>query len=64
VEPVGNEIFLHADFHGDTLLARIGPEPLPRVGATYRLRLRLDRAHAFAADSGENLLSTTSSPNS
>jgi len=56
VEPMGNEIFLHSDFEGGYLLARIGPQVLPRIGNRYRLRIDAARAHLFDAESGASLL--------
>jgi len=59
VEPMGNEIFLHLDVSGTPLLARIGPELLPGVGESYRLRIRTDRAHLFDGRSGDTLIADT-----
>jgi len=56
VEPLGNEVFLHAEVAGAPLLARIGPEFLPRVGADYRLKLNTGRAHLFDAGSGASAI--------
>jgi len=53
VEPMGNEVFLHANVSGTRLLARIGPEFLPRPGAACRLRIDPDRAHLFDPRTGE-----------
>jgi multiple sugar transport system ATP-binding protein len=58
VEPMGNEVLLHADVSGTSLLARIGPELLPRVGATYRLRIDPGRAHLFDPRTGEAAIHT------
>jgi multiple sugar transport system ATP-binding protein len=56
VEPMGNEVFLHVEVLGTPLLARIGPEFLPRVGARYRLQIDTGRAHLFDPHSEENLI--------
>jgi multiple sugar transport system ATP-binding protein len=56
VEPMGNEIFLHSDFEGGYLLARIGPQILPKIGIRYRLKLDSGRAHLFDPASGASLL--------
>jgi len=56
VEPMGNEIFLHSDFEGGYLLARIGPQLLPKIGIRYRLKLDSGRAHLFDPESGASLL--------
>ena len=57
VEPMGNEVFLHVEVSGTPLLARIGPEFLPRVGVSYRLQVNPGQAHLFDPGSGESLLS-------
>ena len=56
VEPMGNEILLHAEFEGGRVVARIGPEPVPRVEARCMLQFRMERGHLFSGDSGEALL--------
>jgi multiple sugar transport system ATP-binding protein len=56
VEPMGNEVFLHMDVSGTPVLARIGPEFLPRTGTRYRLRIDTRRAHLFDRGSGRNLV--------
>ncbi len=60
VEPMGNEIFLHASLGETPLLARIGPEYVPEVGAEYLLELDTGRAHLFDAETGESLLNEAS----
>jgi multiple sugar transport system ATP-binding protein len=62
VEPMGNEIFLHGAFEGGQLQARIGPETLPEVGKTYRLRLDAARAHLFDAETEASLNRLTPVP--
>jgi len=56
VEPMGNEIFLHGMLDEIPILARIGPEYVPEVGAEYLLELDAARVHLFDAATGESLL--------
>jgi multiple sugar transport system ATP-binding protein len=56
VERMGNEVFLHAEVSGTPLLARIGREFLPRVGASYRLQVNTGQAHLFDPRSEESLI--------
>jgi multiple sugar transport system ATP-binding protein len=55
VEPMGNEVFVHLEVEGTSVLARIGPQFVPRVGASHRFRIRSDRVHLFEASTGEAL---------
>ncbi len=55
VEPMGNEIFLHGQAECGALLARIGPEVVPRVGAAYRLQINVARAQLFDRETGVSL---------
>lgn len=57
VEPMGNEVFLHVEVSGTPLVARLGPQILPRIGVTYRLRIDPGRAHLFDPRSEESLIS-------
>ena len=56
VEPMGNEVFLHTAVSETSLVARIGPEFLPRVGASYRLQVDTGQAHLFDSGSEETLI--------
>jgi multiple sugar transport system ATP-binding protein len=56
VEPMGNEVFLHAVVSGTRILARIGPEYLPKIGGGYRLQINPGQAHLFDARSEESLV--------
>jgi multiple sugar transport system ATP-binding protein len=57
VEPMGNEALLYAEFEAGKVVVRLGPsETLPEVGSSCRLRFVGERAHLFAADTGESLL--------
>ena len=49
VEPLGSEVFLHAQFAGGRLQARLGPEVIPEIGSQVRLRVEVDRVHLFDA---------------
>ncbi len=55
VEPMGNEIFLHGQAEFGALLARIGPERVPRVGGSYLLQVNVARAHLFDRETGASL---------
>jgi multiple sugar transport system ATP-binding protein len=57
VEAAGNETFLHLVADGHRLVARVGPELRPELGAT--VRVAVDRAHAylFDAESGDRVWS-------
>jgi multiple sugar transport system ATP-binding protein len=56
VEPMGNEIFLHAQTEAGLVLARIPPRCVPSVGKKYLLRIRPGQAHLFSSQDGRNLL--------
>ncbi len=62
VEPMGHEIFLHGEAESGPMLARIGPETVPRVGTRYRLAVNSARAHLFDRESGRSLLHEQSVP--
>jgi multiple sugar transport system ATP-binding protein len=47
VEPMGNEIFLHARAPNHDLTARIAPQPVPDAGQEVRLALDLAKLHFF-----------------
>jgi len=55
LEPLGNEIFVHAGAGGQAVTARGVPQPLPAPGEELRLAFDLDRLHFFDADSGRTL---------
>jgi multiple sugar transport system ATP-binding protein len=50
VEPMGNEIFLHARGTGHELTARVAPQAVPEPGQEVRLSLDLAKVHLFAGD--------------
>jgi multiple sugar transport system ATP-binding protein len=52
VEPVGNEVFVNLWVGGNALVARLPPGPLPRPGASLRLRLDVPRVHLFDGTRG------------
>ncbi len=47
LEPMGNEIFLHARSHGHRLLARVAPQALPEPGSTITVAFDLTKLHFF-----------------
>ena len=47
VEPMGNEIFLHARAPGHDLTARVAPQAVPDAGQEVRLALDLAKLHFF-----------------
>jgi multiple sugar transport system ATP-binding protein len=47
VEPLGNETLLEARVDGQALVARVGPQPLPPVGAPIELAVDAARVHFF-----------------
>jgi multiple sugar transport system ATP-binding protein len=53
VEPMGNEIHLHARAGDLELTARVPPQPLPPPGTSIDLTLDLALLHAFDAETGE-----------
>jgi multiple sugar transport system ATP-binding protein len=55
VEPMGNEIFLHASAGEHELTARVGPQALPPPGAEIALALDEDRLHLFDPVTRESL---------
>jgi multiple sugar transport system ATP-binding protein len=55
VEPMGNEIFVHARNGAHVLVARMPPQAVPAPGEPILLSVDMPRAHLFDADSGERL---------
>jgi multiple sugar transport system ATP-binding protein len=55
VEPMGNEIFVHASAGEHELTARVAPQPLPEPGADIALALDEARLHFFDPVSREAL---------
>ncbi len=56
VESLGNETFIYARAGTHDLTARVGlPQPLPPVGSSVSLGLKLERAHFFDAVSGARI---------
>ncbi|HET6396814.1 MAG TPA: sn-glycerol-3-phosphate ABC transporter ATP-binding protein UgpC [Pseudoxanthomonas sp.] len=55
VEPVGSEAFLHLDFAGRPLVARLAPQALPAPGAELRLRADPAHLHFFDPQDGRRL---------
>ena len=55
VEPLGNEIFLHAHAGPHRLTARVLPQPLPSPGEPISLAFDLNKLHFFDASSERTL---------
>jgi len=55
VEPLGNEILLHARAAPVDVTVRIPPRPVPAPGAELDFLIALDRVHLFDAASGERV---------
>ncbi|MFN2565599.1 MAG: ABC transporter ATP-binding protein [Gemmatimonadaceae bacterium] len=55
VEPMGNEVFVHASSGEHELTARVAPQPLPAAGAEVALAFDTDRMHFFDPVSREAL---------
>jgi len=55
VEPVGNEIFVNLRLGAQALVARLGPQTLPVVGAPLALELLVPKLHFFDPASGRRL---------
>ena len=55
VEPLGNEILLHARAAPVDLTVRIPPRPVPAPGAELDFLIALDRVHLFDATTGERV---------
>jgi len=55
VEPVGNEIFVNLRLGAQALVARLGPQTLPVVGAPLALELLAPKLHFFDPASGRRL---------
>ncbi|MFW6205902.1 MAG: ABC transporter ATP-binding protein, partial [Gemmatimonadota bacterium] len=53
VEPLGNEIFIHATAGSHRLTARVPPQSLPSAGEPTSLALDLRGLHFFDGDTGE-----------
>jgi multiple sugar transport system ATP-binding protein len=62
VEPMGNEIFLHASAGEHELTARVAPQALPEPGAEIALALDDRRLHFFDPASRESLRAEAASP--
>jgi multiple sugar transport system ATP-binding protein len=55
VEPLGNEIFVHAEAGPHRVTARVAPQPLPGPGESVSLAFGLDRLHFFDPGTGRSL---------
>jgi multiple sugar transport system ATP-binding protein len=55
VEPMGNEVFVHARRGAHAVVARVTPQPLPEPGQRIALAIAVERTHLFDASSGDRL---------
>ena len=55
IEPLGNEIFIHATTGRHRLTARVDPQPLPPAGESVVLGLDVRKVHLFDGETGEAL---------
>ncbi|HUP01499.1 MAG TPA: sn-glycerol-3-phosphate ABC transporter ATP-binding protein UgpC [Gemmatimonadota bacterium] len=55
LEPMGNEVFVHARAGELPVVARVPPQDLPERGAGIELRFDLSKAHFFDPATGERL---------
>jgi ABC-type sugar transport system ATPase subunit len=55
VEVAGNETFIHLAFEGENVVARVGPDLRPEVGATVRLSVAPADVYFFDAETGTAL---------
>ncbi|HEX2203140.1 MAG TPA: sn-glycerol-3-phosphate ABC transporter ATP-binding protein UgpC [Longimicrobium sp.] len=55
LEPLGNEIFVHARAGSHPLTARVTPQPLPAPGEPLALAVDLGRLHFFDAETEQSL---------
>jgi multiple sugar transport system ATP-binding protein len=55
VEPMGNEVIVHASAGDHELTARVAPQPFPGPGAEVALTLNASRMHFFDAATRESL---------
>ena len=52
IEPMGNEVFIHARTGEQDITARVIPQPLPEPGQPVRLAFERSKLHFFDAESG------------
>ncbi len=55
LEPLGNEVFIHATTGPHRITARVPPQELPPAGSAATLALDLRRLHFFDGETGEAL---------
>lgn len=55
LEPMGNEIFVHARRGPHSVVARVPPRALPEPGESISFEVAQDRSHLFEAETGERL---------
>ena len=62
VEPMGNEIFIHARAGDHDIVVRVPPQELPKPGAPLGVRFDTVRLHFFDAETGHTIGTPTAVP--
>ena len=62
VEPMGNEIFLHATGADHELTARVAPQAIPEAGQPITLAFDTTKVHLFDAETGATIGERASRP--
>jgi multiple sugar transport system ATP-binding protein len=55
IEPLGDEVIVHARVGDDVLVYKVEPQLTPDVGQRLEIAVELDRLHLFDAETGERL---------
>jgi len=55
VEPLGDEVIVHARLEDTVVICKLGPRESPLVGERFDARVDLDRLHVFDAATGQRL---------
>ena len=50
LEPMGNETFVYATIADQSVIARVQPQPLPKVGESIRLAIDIGKLHFFDSE--------------
>ena len=55
IEPLGNEVVVHADVEDSRVIAKLGPETIPRFGERVSLSINCEQLHLFDEKTQERL---------
>jgi ABC-type sugar transport systems, ATPase components len=55
IEPLGDEVIVHARVGDDLLVYKVEPQLMPDVGQKLEIAVELDRLHLFDAETGKRL---------